>query len=257
MSKKVLQCEYCRHLITEKDVKCPNCGANCSSIIKKYKEEQIAEEKAQEEKMNAERTAQQEQAKKNVKAVALGFGITSLVPIILFIVTVIFIVVIVAANSFRFNHNSGSSKETVTGTIEDSIEELDGYTISIDKYEFYEYSHKTFTDCNTKKDYQRIAFYLTVENTSDKAMDTYFLSRDIVMKANNEVVSSSSLRASDHFCDVVSGKEEYTKLGGSKLLAHDKVSGYVGFEVPKNAEKIKFIINDDKVIEIDNPAYEK
>ena len=40
MGKKILMCEYCRHLIKETDVKCPNCGSNCSKIIADYKAEQ-------------------------------------------------------------------------------------------------------------------------------------------------------------------------------------------------------------------------
>ena len=42
--KKIeLECEYCGVPITEKDHKCPNCGANCTERIKKYKEQKAVE----------------------------------------------------------------------------------------------------------------------------------------------------------------------------------------------------------------------
>ena len=257
MGKKVLQCEYCRHLITEEDVKCPNCGANCSNIIKKYKEELAEEERIANEKVEKERTEKEEHAKKTAKAIALGFGITSLVPIILFIVSVVFIFGMVFFFGIREAKNNGTTKEEVSETVVDTKEELEGYTISIDKYEFYEYYDKTFTQCNTKSGYQRIAFYFTIENTGEKSIETYSLIYGIQLKANNEVVSSSSLRADDHFCNVRQGKKDYTKLSGTKLLAKDKLSGYIGYEVPTGAEKLKFIIDEDHIIEMDNPAYKK
>ena len=40
------------------------------------------------------------------------------------------------------------------------------------------------------------------------------------------------------------------------LLAGDKVSGYLGFEVPKNKETLKFIVDESIIVEMANPVYE-
>ncbi len=258
MSKKILMCEYCRHIITENDVKCPNCGANCSNVIRKYKAEMEEQEKIEKEKIANEEQLQKEKTQKAAKAVALGFGITSLVPIILFVVSIAFAGILIVANIRSTNNSNSTNKteESVSGTIDEVLKE-ENYSITLDNYETYEYYHKNFTSCNTKEGYKKVAFYFTVENTGSKTMNSYEAIGRISAKADNEIIYQSSLEADDHFCEVVSGKANYNKLTSTQILAGDKVSGYIGYEIPVKAEKIKFIMDDDHIIEIDNPVYKK
>lgn len=51
MDKEIIECEYCHTLITENDTICPKCGANCSNVIKKYKEEKQKKEQEKIEKV--------------------------------------------------------------------------------------------------------------------------------------------------------------------------------------------------------------
>ena len=40
MSKKILECPYCKSIININDTICPKCGADCNSVIKNYHKEQ-------------------------------------------------------------------------------------------------------------------------------------------------------------------------------------------------------------------------
>ena len=246
MGKKVLQCEYCRHIISEYDSKCPNCGANCVNVIKKFKAEQEAEAK----KRSDELQAQTEEA---AKAIGRGFKAFMIIPIAIFIFVFIFIAVM-SMNHFNkpSTHSSNNDKEKV----EEQVKK-ESYTVQVDSYELYEYQHKSFDRCNTKEGYQRIAFHFVIENTGDKTISTSWIVHNISVKADSEVVKESYIHADDSFCNVKSGKKDYVDLNGSSLLVGDKESGYIGYEVPTNAEKIKFIFDDEHVIEMDNPAYKK
>jgi hypothetical protein len=252
MAKKVLQCEYCRHIITENDSKCPNCGANCVNVIKKYKAEQEAEANARKEELS-------KQASDAAKAVGVGFGVFSIIPIVIFIIVIIFIGVGISQMNKSSSPKQKTSEE-YKQEVEEQINEIikkDDYTITIESYELYEYYDKNFTSCNTKDGYQRIAFHFVIENNGEKSLATTWMVHNITVKADSEVVKESSIHANDHFCSVKKGKKDYADLTGSTLLAKDKESGYKGYEVPTNAEKLKFIFDEDHVIEIDNPAYKK
>jgi len=245
MGKKVLQCEYCRHIITETDTKCPNCGANCVNVIKKYKAEQEAEAEKRKNEL-------QNQAQQAAKAVGVGFGAFAIFPVVIFII----ILIVTAVAIFGIRNKDTGSKKTVTETINESVK-TDNYTITIDEYEFYEYSHDTFRDCNTKDGYQRIAFHFVIENTGENTLTNMSLPYKITAKADSEVLNKSSIHADRSFCNLKQGKKDYNDISGSKILVGDKESGYIGYEVPTNAEKLKFIIDEEHIIEMDNPAYKK
>lgn len=60
--KSELICEYCGTIITENDKHCPNCGANCSSSIKKYR---IEQEKIRLERLKNREIRQKKSKKKS------------------------------------------------------------------------------------------------------------------------------------------------------------------------------------------------
>ena len=109
---------------------------------------------------------------------------------------------------------------------------------------------------------QRIAFHFIIENKSDEKVDASSIIKKISVKAGDEEVEKSSLSANESYCKTAQGKEEYTvlqyeRMNSSIIIPKDKLAGYVGFEVPKDEPKLRIIINDSDVIEIDNPAYKK
>jgi len=247
MGKKILECSYCKSIITEKDTTCPKCGANCSDVIKAYKKEQ-EEIKEKELKEMKEKTAE---VAKNITQ-----GFNSSMKIVSTIMIVISVFVITMIIIFGFGLFKGTKqKEEVTGTINESIKN-DGYSLIVDSYEAYEYYDDFFKNCNTKEGYQKVAFHVLIENTSDDTMSTRSIVNNIVLKAEDELVIQSDLDADTHFCEVLQGKKEYNKLPTTDVLSKDKISGYIGYQVPKNKEKLKFIIEGNLIIEFDNPFYE-
>lgn len=258
MSKKVLECQYCGTLITENDTTCPKCGANCSKIIKEYKEEQNRILEEREAKKNELEDLATNMVKENFKRMEKGMNTTSKIVPFFFAIPIIMFIIIAFSIFSQVKEEAGpKKKDDVVGEINETIK-TDDYTITIDKYEEYEYYHNHFTECNTKDGYQRIAFHLILENKKDENIYSSKILERIKLKAGDEEVNSSSLRANDTFCKTIQGKEEYTQIiTNTSILPGDKLAGYVGFEVPKNEKTIKFIINDSHIIEIDNPTYKK
>ena len=251
MSKKILECEYCKTIITEKDTTCPKCGANCSSVIKKYQKELEEEEKQKQKELEDKQKEMLEKSKKVMKVAATGFGINFVVA------TIIIIAVFIGIGVLAFRQVGGPrTKKTVEGTLNEKVEAAK-YALTLDSYETYEYYDDFFKNCNTKEGYQKVAFHFVVENTSEETISTSNIVYNVDVKAEDEVVYSSDLNADDHFCDVVQGKKEYNKLPSTNLLAGDKVSGYLGYQLPKDKEKLKFVIDNSVVIEMTNPVYEE
>ena len=230
--KKVLECQYCKSIITPNDTTCPKCGANCSEVIKKYQEER------------------EKEAKEVYDKVSKSFKFP-----VFFIIGFSAIIFIFIIGTMILSFNSRRRIETIEGTTDEKIETTK-YNASVESFEEYEYYDDFFQDCNTKEGYKRVAFYITFENTSDESIETYSFRSDLVLKAGEEIVKTSSLKARDHFCEVVKGKEEYNAFPSTKVLPKDKVGGYIGYEIPTNEPKIKFILENDQVIEMDNPVYE-
>lgn len=250
MVKKILECQYCGSIITEKDTTCPKCGANCSSVIKEYK-------KAKEEELEKERKELKERTQKAAQSISNGIN-TSMktVSTVIIGISILMIIMILffALNMFGIFGKS-KQKESVTGTINETIKNTN-YSLEVDSYESYEYYDDFFKNCNTKEGYQKVAFHFLIENTSDDTISTRNIVHNITLKAEDELVEESDLNADTHFCEVLQGKKEYNKLPVTDVLSNDKISGYIGYQVPKNKETLKFIVEEDLILEFDNPFYE-
>ena len=249
MGKKILECQYCKSIITEKDTTCPKCGANCSDVIKAYKKEQEEEIEKQAKEIKERTAAVAKDISKNLDR-SMRIVSTVIISIAIFIILMIIFFGIKSAGLV-----GSKQKEAVTGTIEEEIKS-NNYSLTVDSYEAYEYYDDFFKNCNTKEGYQKVAFHFLVENTSDETISTRDVVYKITLKAEDELVEESDLNADTHFCEVLQGKKEYNKLPVVDVLSKDKISGYIGYQVPKNKEKLKFIVDDSLVIEFDNPFYE-
>ncbi|MBQ3306584.1 MAG: DUF4352 domain-containing protein [Bacilli bacterium] len=251
MSKKILECEYCKTIITENDTTCPKCGANCSNVIKKYHKELELEEKKKQEELEAKQKELSDKTKKAMKVAATGFGIHFV------IATIIIIAVFVGFGIMAFSQvKKPRTKKAVEGALNEKVN-TEKYAITLDSYETYEYYDDFFKNCNTKEGYQKVAFHFLIENTSEESISTSSIVYNVDVKAEDEVVYSSGLKADENFCNVIQGKKDYNKLPSTNLLAGDKVSGYLGYQIPKNKEKLKFVIDNSVVIEMTNPVYEE
>lgn len=257
MSKTKLKCEYCSNLITEKDLKCPNCGANCSKVIEKYKEEKEAEEKEIRDKQRAE-------AEKIAKKAAKTFGIFSLIPIIMFIVVAG--IIVTSFFAFRNDTKTESSNffDDVTETKEEKQQQVTvGYqetaktkdaNITLDSYELYEYKSNEFPDqYNTKEGYQKIAFHLKIENNKDETVNTSFNFK-YSMKADDYKVEEAEYKTG-MFTYPSPGKDSYPSIKYVEIAPKETLQGYVNFTVPTSAKEIKLRVGEYVTIKMDNPAY--
>lgn len=261
MSKKNIECEYCHTLISEDDIKCPECGANCSNVIKKYRAEQ-------EKKEAEERQKREEQGKAVFDNVNQAFKTTKIVSTVFIIIfACVFLFIITNAfNQIRRNNESRKDNNTVVNKDDDTDKkdekvtvgyqetaETSSLKITLDDYELYEYHSNNFENRNTPKGYQKIAFHFTVENKSEREISTYSL---VELTADDYKVETSRLEQSPGFEEVVSGKAKYEALAGSYLGSGKTLKGYVGYLVPTDKKVLKFYIGEDITIEIENPAFE-
>ena len=254
MSKTKLKCEYCSNLITEKDLKCPNCGANCSKVIEKYKEEKEAEEKEIRDKQRAE-------AEKIAKKAAKTFGIFSLIPIIMFIV----VAGIIVTSFFTFRSSTRSNTDSffeeekeekqqqVTVGYQETAKTKDA-NITLDSYELYEYKSNEFPDqYNTKEGYQKIAFHLKIENNKDETVNTSFNFK-YSMKADDYKVEEAEYKTG-MFTYPSPGKDSYPSIKYVEIAPKETLQGYVNFTVPTSAKEIKLRVGEYVTIKMNNPAY--
>ena len=257
MSKKEIECDYCHTLISEDDVKCPNCGANCSNAIKKYREEKKIEQ--QREELTRLNTAKDffNSYHKSQQIVVTVVGI------------IIFAVFCIVFYNVYKNFNSDKGLPTIVeNDIEDDVEddieehptigyketgEFDNLKVTLDKYEFFEYKSDNFETYNTPKGYQKIAFHFVLENKSDRSKSLYHV---IDLTADDYPVERTKMEVTPNFSKVVKGKEKYENLENQTLKSGQTLKGYVGFLVPKDKKTLKFLI-DGITIEMKNPAYKK
>lgn len=257
MSKTKLKCEYCSNLITEKDLKCPNCGANCSKVIEKYKEEKEEEEKAKQEE-------QRQEAEKMLKGFGKSFSLFALIPIIMFIVVAILII----TSFFSFGKDIKSENDNFFDDVEEQVEDKQeqvtvGYqetaktknaNITLDSYEFYEYKSNEFPEqYNTKDGYQKIAFQVKIENKTDEEVKTVF-DYKYSMKADGYKVDEAEYKVG-MFTYASPGKENYPTIKNADIGPKETLQGYVNFTVPTNAKELTLRIGDYVTIKMDNPAY--
>ena len=246
MNKKYLQCQYCKSLITENDIICPKCGANCSEVIKEYKDAKEEEQRIAKEKIEAKQQEIFKRIEKSQKIVKIPF-------FIIFGIAFIFIITMILKSTGIIH----PIRKELSGTLKETIS-TEKYNIFLDKYEAYEYYDDFFKDCNTKKGYQKIAFHFIIENKSNANITSRDILKNVKLKAGDEETDSAKLSTSENFCQVIQGKASYNELNdNTTIIPKDKLSGYLGFEIPKSEKSIKFIINDSNVIEIKNPAYKK
>ena len=237
MSEKVdLVCDYCGVAITEKDHKCPNCGANCSDKIKAYNKQKEAEEEELRQKNIEMSKAIQKQMNAPVKFIFIfAFAI--------FIF--IFIMIIVGFTSFYSNNED----DNWLGEDEEAAE----LKCSQDTYELYAYTSDSFSSSKTPEGYQKIAFHVSCENISDDSvMITGF---DVKLKADDYAVEVASLETKPYE-KVVQGKAKYPSLLNNTIESGEKIQGYVGFLVPKDKKQLKLTVKDD-TFTIDNPVYKE
>ncbi len=232
MEKKIeLECDYCGVPITEKDHKCPNCGANCTEKIKKYKEQ---EEKEKEiiRQQNIEQSKKiQEDFNKPVKFVFVIAAVIIVFSIVLFFITM-----------FGMHGKSDIEEQTAK----------EGITCKQDSYELYSYVSDNFPDqYNTPEGYQKIAFHITCENKGDE--EDSITGFDVKLTADDYAVKMADLKTG-MFEKAVQGKAEYPSLLNNKISPGEKLQGYIGYTVPKDKKVLKLTVAG-KTTTLDNPVY--
>lgn len=238
MSKKILECPYCGSIITEKDHICPKCGADCNSVIKKYHKEQ-------EEELNKTKESIQKSMDEANKAVVMAAKV--IIGILIFVVISIIVLVIV----FNVRH----TREQIIGNLNKEVT-INENILKLTNFEEYEYFDDFFKECNTKTGYKKVAFKLVLENNSNDTVITDEVVKSITLKAEDELLNPASLKADQHFCKVLVGKAEYNKFPVTEVLPKDSITGYIGFVVPTDKEKLTFIINGNEKVKVHNPVYE-
>lgn len=233
MEKRIeLECDYCGVPITEKDHKCPNCGANCTDKIKKYKEQE-EKEKERIRQENIEQSKKiQEEFNKPVKFV---FAIAAAI--------IIFTFVMVFIGIFTTTKNDGFADD----------EEKEGIVCKQDSYELYSYVSDNFPEqYNTPEGYQKIAFHVVCENKGDE--EERITGFDVKLTADDYAVKWADLKVG-MFEKAEQGKAEYPSLLNEDIAPGEKLQGYVGYMVPKDKKVLKLTVMD-KTTTLDNPVYE-
>jgi len=234
MSKRIIECPYCKSIIKESDTTCPKCGANCNEVIKKYHEEKDAD------------------SKEIANDLGKAFSTTAI-----YAISVVGIVIILITTCIMFFSLNFRDRTQVKGVVGNSLE-TDKYEVKIEDYEEYEYYDDFFSSrCNTKEGYKKIAFKIIFENKSGINIGTNDFISSLTVKAEDEVLSRVSLTENTNFCQVVKGTNNYNLFPSTDVLPNDRVSGYFGYEIPTNKKTIKFIFNKNQFIEMDNPAYQE
>ena len=250
--KKIeLECDYCRVPITEKDHRCPNCGADCTDKIKKYKKQQ---EQVQEEELKKK----EEYTKELVNDMVMP--ISNRIPIIFgtAVFIMIFIFGIFSHNIINHGFSNGNSSKGKNINYHSSV----GYNewgesadcnVQLDSYEYYSYVSDRFPeDYNTPEGYQKIAFHFQYENKRDR--DELLTGFSVRLKADGYQVDMANLKVGS-FERVEEGKEKYTSILNTYAGPSEKIQGYVGYVVPKDAKKLVFTF-DGVTITMDNPVYQ-
>lgn len=265
--KQELFCEYCKNGISLDDKKCPNCGADVTKIVNKYKKEK---EKKEEDYNNRVLSI----AESTAKTVGSAFKVSSIISVAIAVVAIVgFIVISVfifkGFNSFSNNHNDSGNNgfffdfeddddKTNDKVVEVGFNELaetKKFNVILDEYELFSYTADSFPDqYNTPEGYQKIAFHFDLENKLEEIL-TMSLDSRISLTADDYNVDRCDVEACI-FCRAVSGKEKYKELPSTFISAKTKTEGYVGFLVPTKYKTLKFKIGSSVVITMDNPVYQ-
>jgi uncharacterized membrane protein YvbJ len=251
MSKKEIECEYCHTLISEDDVKCPECGANCTNVIKKYREEKKEEQKRQEEEQKREAQEKINSAKEMMNDFQKTSKVISAIISIVFIVIFAFAFFQISKNFNRDDTFPNGIKDEPFSDVEDNDKkeivkvgyketgEVNNFVVTLDNYELFEYKSDNFESYNTPKGYQKIAFHFVLENKSDSSKSLYHI---IDLTADDYPVERTKTEVTPNFSKVVKGKEKYENIESQTLKSGQNLKGYVGFLVPKDKKVLKFIM---------------
>lgn len=259
MDKEIIECEYCHTLITENDTICPKCGANCSNVIKKYKEEKQKKEQEKIEKVTNFQKAIFSSFEKKQKFAQ-------------YFATFIFVIVvaIMVTTFIRINNHDDFSFDEHTydpnpNPIEDKEEKPQSVKVSyqetaetkemkviLDSYDLYEYHSDHFEHYNTPNGYQKIAFHFEIYNKQDEPLMTGML---IDLLADDSNVEQTDLELKKDFASLVKGKEKYEKIESLQIKPNSTLKGYIGYLVPKDKKVLKFTVGDYITIEMNNPVY--
>lgn len=251
-----LYCEYCKNGISLDDKKCPNCGADCTKVINKYKKAKEEEEKEYKDRVL-------DMTENAAKTVGTVFKIGSISSIIIFIVVFGFIIfgfvkVFSLANETSKNNSSlfdEEKDEKVVNVGFNELAESKKFDVILDKYELFEYTSDTFPEqYKTPEGYQKIAFHFDLKNNLDEILTMAFDAK-IVLTADDYNVEKCDTEAC-MFCYPISGQKEYKELENSFVPENSKTEGYIGFLVPTKYKTLKFKIGSSVVITMDNPAYQ-
>ena len=254
--KKIeLECDYCGMPITEKDYHCPKCGANCIDKIKKYKiqQETVSREEKEKEVEYSQKIAD-DLGKSIEKPVKIFVGITAII--------IIFGAITLFINISHARKDIQEVEEVIeTPVVKEEYQSSVGFNelgetakckIQLDSYELYSYVSDKFPEqYNTPAGYQKIAFHFIYENK--RSMDQYISSSMIRLKADGYKVDTAALKLGT-FEKVETGKDHYTAIDGTYAGPSEKIQGYEGFLVPKNAKELRFSF-DGVTITMNNPVY--
>ena len=236
--KKELVCEYCNNEITMEDKKCPNCGANCTKIIKEYQKSIDLEERENIEKI----------AKKSKYKLMFSnlFGII----VCLIIVGLIILAGVFIYKGMRTAKDFAKQNSTTQSVNYQEKAVSNDIQATLLSYDLYEYRSDNFDIYNTKSGYQKIAFEFEIKNLSK-----YNKAAEISLKADGYNVSKTFLSVDSHFATLVQGKEDYPTIDTFIIKGNDTQKGYIGFEVPKDKKELLFKVGTDITIKMDNPVY--
>ena len=241
-----LECDYCGVPISISDYRCPNCGANCTAKVKKYKEQQ---DKLREEESRRNAEYSQQLSADISKAFKAPF---ILIFASILIIAVPITMAIMINTSHRRSNALNTSYNANVGFNE--VGEIENYSVKLDSYELYSYVSDNFASFyNTPEGYQKIAFHFIYHNKQKEKQ--YISSSMIHLKADGYQVEFADLKAGTSE-RVEYGKASYISILETYADSMDTIQGYIGFVVPKDAKKLKFAFGN-VIITMDNPVYEE
>ena len=229
-------CEYCKNTFdTEKNNKCPSCGADISSneMLKEKmrienEKQKIELEQEKIEQMRRQKTIESiERGEKFAKILKIG----CLIPFILMIILLIVSISIAIKDQIVGNENDKENEVKqvmVQGNFNKAVSNNVLSVICDEVEEFKKYSKPT-------PGYKYIRFHFIVENVTDIEIYDDEPIRALVDGIQCERVSFSDVK----------------KLPESYIMPGAKIDGYIGFEIPEDATRVEIKYGDYITIYVD------
>lgn len=270
-----LTCVYCNNVINRSDTKCPYCGAETESSIKKFMTVREAETEKNKILLEGLKKSRRKQV---ISLVCASFALVilsvllfrfvtpSTAKIIIFALLVLAYAVYLAVSIKNINKNTIKCRELnarLDGLSHDIIfdcEEVQPYKMINDAV------HMPNEGC-FKEGLQQIAFKVRITNGSAKKVkfslvDEFFAKNDTFgyhVRLNADGVSTEDCKLVPFF----NHHEESNKIFEPPLYKdgfqevvirpHDSISGWVAFYVDPEAKDLELLFADDYVI-LKNPA---